>query len=350
MRPERALARDRARCPVACTATHGALLRLAAGGPRPSVARSCGRDRSAAPAAGAGIRSAFRSRNPPPSRADSRSPARASTDPPALEDHVGVDQNRTTVTRHRRLTGRTGLATPCVAQRSARSSSVRSSRSAARRAETRPCVDRRGRSPQRTAERTAAAAVTCAGRATVVAQAPRPDTLLAAARSSRPSATSRHFRAVAVTCELIGRRIQARRRGRLARPGAEAVERRPSASGRADAKLLASCSTRFLLCSEASSTCSGGIASQVRMWNSSCARSKWRRPGELVAIDQHGVELRQAAGGARHALEGVDHQNEHAKLALHDLGQAHRRNVTQLEFGGEALAGVASPPRSVDAA
>src|SRR5205807_7377109 len=58
----------------------------------------------------------------------------------------------------------------------------------------------------------------------------------------------------------------------------------------------------------------------------------------LTAIDQHGIERRQAAGGARHALEGVHHENEHAKLALHHVRQASRRNIPQLEFVREALA------------
>ena len=58
----------------------------------------------------------------------------------------------------------------------------------------------------------------------------------------------------------------------------------------------------------------------------------------FVAVDQHRIELRQAAGGAGHAFDRIDHQHEDAELALHDLGEARGRNVAKLEFGSEALA------------
>ena len=74
------------------------------------------------------------------------------------------------------------------------------------------------------------------------------------------------------------------------------------------------------------------------MWKSSWPRSKWRRPGDLVAIDQHHIQLRQAAGRAGNALEGIHHQHEYAELPLHDLDEARRRHVAELELSGETLA------------
>jgi len=47
---------------------------------------------------------------------------------------------------------------------------------------------------------------------------------------------------------------------------------------------------------------------------------------------------RQAAGCAPHTVKSVDHEYEHAKLALHDLRQPGSRNVSQFEFTGEAFA------------
>jgi hypothetical protein len=47
-------------------------------------------------------------------------------------------------------------------------------------------------------------------------------------------------------------------------------------------------------------------------------------------------ERRVSAAG--HAFHAVDHEDEHAELAFHHLGEACRWDIAQTEFGGEAFA------------
>ncbi|TIU17855.1 MAG: hypothetical protein E5W20_02840 [Mesorhizobium sp.] len=48
----------------------------------------------------------------------------------------------------------------------------------------------------------------------------------------------------------------------------------------------------------------------------------------LAAIDQHDIQFRQAAGGARHAFDRINHQDQHSEIPLHDLGEASGRHVS----------------------
>ena len=116
------------------------------------------------------------------------------------------------------------------------------------------------------------------------------ETDCAAARDNAPSTTSRHFRAEAVTCNSsatrFSRRISFDRPGSI-RPAAEAFRAHAehlrqvvAAGGEIVGQLLHPIPSA---CRGSSSKCSGCIASVTnRMWNSSWARSKWRRPGTRV--------------------------------------------------------------------
>ena len=105
----------------------------------------------------------------------------------------------------------------------------------------------------------------------------------------------------------------------------------------AEAKLSASCSTWFRLLAAISSTCSGGIASQVRR-NSSWARSKWRRPGISRRLIKTTSSSGSRARRAGDAVDRIDHQHDYPELALHDLRKPRGRHVAELEFTGETLA------------
>ena len=59
----------------------------------------------------------------------------------------------------------------------------------------------------------------------------------------------------------------------------------------------------------------------------------------LVAGDQHRVQLRQAACRAGDSAVRVDHQNEDAKLAFHDVRKARRRDVAEAELRSEPFPG-----------
>ena len=95
---------------------------------------------------------------------------------------------------------------------------------------------------------------------------------------------------------------------------------------RAEAKLFASCSTRILLVSVASSRCSGGIASHVRMWKRLVGEIEVAPAGDFVAVDEHDVEVGKAARGAGDAVDRVHHQHQNAELLLHCLRQLLGRN------------------------
>ena len=59
-----------------------------------------------------------------------------------------------------------------------------------------------------------------------------------------------------------------------------------------------------------------------------------------MPIDQNHIQFRQAARRAGNALERIHHQHEDAQLALHDLDQALRRHVAELELGDKTLSGL----------
>ena len=59
----------------------------------------------------------------------------------------------------------------------------------------------------------------------------------------------------------------------------------------------------------------------------------------LVAGDQHRVQLRQAACRAGDPPVRVDHENEDAELAFHDVRKARRRHVAEAELRSEPFPG-----------
>lgn len=59
----------------------------------------------------------------------------------------------------------------------------------------------------------------------------------------------------------------------------------------------------------------------------------------LVAGDEHRVQLRQSACRAGDPPVRVDHQNEDAELAFHDIRKARRRDVAEAELRDEPFAG-----------
>src|SRR5579872_1557232 len=60
---------------------------------------------------------------------------------------------------------------------------------------------------------------------------------------------------------------------------------------------------------------------------------------DLVTIDQHRVQFRQAAGRAGNPLQGVHHEHKDPQLALHHLDQTRRWHAAEPELGDETLAG-----------
>src|SRR5260370_19756216 len=68
------------------------------------------------------------------------------------------------------------------------------------------------------------------------------------------------------------------------------------------------------------------------------ARVKMPAVLDLVAINQHHIQFREATGGTGNALEGIYHQHQYPKLPLHDLNEARRRHGAELEVGYETLA------------
>ena len=61
---------------------------------------------------------------------------------------------------------------------------------------------------------------------------------------------------------------------------------------------------------------------------------------DFMSIDQHHIQFRQAARGARNALECIHHEHEDAEFPLHDLDKARRRHVAKPELGDKALSGL----------
>jgi hypothetical protein len=61
---------------------------------------------------------------------------------------------------------------------------------------------------------------------------------------------------------------------------------------------------------------------------------------DLVAIDQHHIQFRQAACRAGNALKRIHHENKDAKLPFHDLDKAHCRYTAESELGHKTLSGL----------
>ena len=60
-------------------------------------------------------------------------------------------------------------------------------------------------------------------------------------------------------------------------------------------------------------------------------------PIDLVAGDQHRVQLRQAACRAGNPPMRVYHENQDAEFPFHDIAKAHRRHIAQAELRNEPL-------------
>ena len=113
----------------------------------------------------------------------------------------------------------------------------------------------------------------------------------------------------------------------------------PTGMSNAAANLLASRSIRLPPVSRAASACSGGIASQVRIWNSFVGQVEMPTPRKFMACNQHGVQLGQAAGRAGNARFRVHHEHQNLELPFHHLGQTRRGHFAEFELFGEPLAG-----------
>ena len=159
-------------------------------------------DRSAAPAAAAGSQSGSRSRSPPPSR-PRYPPVSACQEPipPAFQDDVCVDQDGSTVSRHGRLIARPGRSTPCGRTGpQILDGKVEQIRSSAGRNPA--LVDRWPSTSMNGFENRGGRAILGASRRWARCfEARRQELSVLAPASSQSSATSRHFRAVAVTCK-----------------------------------------------------------------------------------------------------------------------------------------------------
>ena len=209
-------------------------------------------------------------------------------------------QNGASVPRHRPLHSvERAAATPCAAKSSARSSTARPRRPAALARRDPALVDGAGDHLDEALENSGGSG----------GSAGRPGRCGAATSSGMARATppvepaERHqppAQGRGGDLELVRHRVQ-RARSALRPSGPTSRRRRSSTAARHQhrrgevvGQLLDAVCAGF---GWASSTCSGGIASQVRMWKSSCARSKWRRPGTSWRL----ISTRRApAAGRRH--------------------------------------------------
>ena len=165
-------------------------------------------------------------------------------DPPALEDDVGVDQNGPAMTRHGRLTARPGLR-PRASRKGPQDRRASGRAGRPPRAPRRALVDRERDHLHERLARTAAAASALRAFAAVVAQrrvrdpvAPPRDR----AGRARPAAIS-----APTPSPAAHRPRHSAVRRRSPSHGAEAGRARAAGISTAEAKLLASCSTRLLL-------------------------------------------------------------------------------------------------------
>ncbi|MDE0534179.1 MAG: hypothetical protein OXI01_22420 [Albidovulum sp.] len=61
-------------------------------------------------------------------------------------------------------------------------------------------------------------------------------------------------------------------------------------------------------------------------------------PRNLMAGNEHCIQVRLAASGTGDPLGGIDHEHQNAQCALHYLDKTRGSNIPQIELGRETLA------------